>query len=232
MHILFPRRCMCCGKVLNFENYKRGVCDSCKRNMVLVKEPRCTICGKPIRFIFDAYCKDCSRRKHSYIQGRGVFVYTGPMKLAMYGFKYSNSRYIASTCAQIAWREYKEWIGYIQPDVIIPVPMYEKKKRRRGYNQAEVFGRALSKESGIPVAKDYVIRCADTVPLKGLDLCQRQENLKNAFKIKENALKFNCALIVDDIYTTGTTIDAVAKVLQSQGVTNVYFLTICIGSDI
>ena len=232
MSILFPRRCMCCGKVLSFETYKRGVCDNCKKELVLVKDPRCSICGKPIRFHFDAYCKDCGKRKHYFIQGRGVFVYTGSMKLAMYGFKYSNSRYIASTCARFAWKKYGDWIRYISPDAIIPVPMFKKKKRQRGYNQAEVFGEALSKESGVPIIKDYVFRCVNTIPQKGLDLTKRQENLKNAFKIKRNDVKLNCVLIVDDIYTTGTTIDAIGKVLQSQGVTHVYFLTICIGSDV
>lgn len=231
MSILFPRHCMCCGKVLSFSARNQGICDDCKKAVTLVKPPCCQVCGKPLRIPGDALCRDCAAGCHHYIQGKGVFVYAGPMKLAMYRLKYSNHRFVAEICARYAKVKYGEWLSFIQPEAIIPVPMYPRKKRKRGYNQAAVFGKALSRETAIPFVDDLVFRSVDTVPQKGLSLAKRQKNLKNAFKIKENDVKLNCVLIVDDIYTTGATVDAIAKILKRYGVARIYFLTICIGSD-
>lgn len=118
-----------------------------------------------------------------------------------------------------------------QIEVIVPAPMYLPKKRKRGYNQAECFARAISDLTGIPTTTDLVYRVEDTTPQKALDVNQRKNNLKNAFQKGKNVVQYNCVMVVDDIYTTGSTAEAVARELIKQGTHRVYLLTVCIGED-
>jgi ComF family protein len=114
-------------------------------------------------------------------------------------------------------------------EAIIPVPMYDKKKKHRGYNQAEVYAKKLARELRIEYRDDIIVRARPTLPMKKLDARGRRINLKKAFNIVRNDVKFNCILIIDDIYTTGSTIDEIAHEFQMAGVENVYSLTLAIG---
>ena len=232
MFVMFPNRCVCCGEVLPYVRKDHGVCKECGKKVQVVKGATCHCCGKVLKNPLAYICGDCSKKHHDFDAGKALFVYTGPMKLAMYGFKYSNARYMARFFAKVAAQKYGDWLRGISPDAIIGVPMYERKRRRRGYNQAEVFGKALGKELRLPFLKNLVSRNKNTVPQKGLTFDERRENLKNAFKIRENVVKLNCVLIVDDIYTTGATIDEVSRALRKCGVEQIFFLTICIGIDL
>ena len=109
--------------------------------------------------------------------------------------------------------------------------MYRNKQRVRGYNQAEVFARALSMELGIPLASNMVKRVRDTVPLKTLNPEERKNNLKNAFQTSKKIVQLEKVLLIDDIYTTGSTADAAADALHRSGVKDVYLLCICIGGE-
>jgi ComF family protein len=129
----------------------------------------------------------------------------------------------------ITGRTLGDVIKDIAPDAIIPIPMYEPKRRRRGYNQAEVLSDAIGKECGIPVRDDVIKRVKNTVPMKLLDSRRRRSNLKKAFNISGNDVKFKCIILVDDIYTTGSTIDAVAREFRRIGVERIYFITLAIG---
>ena len=113
--------------------------------------------------------------------------------------------------------------------MIVPVPMYKKKQRVRGYNQAETFAVELSKLTGIPVDTRFILRVKDTVPQKELDDLKRKNNLKSAFQKTENIVQYKHILVVDDIYTTGSTAEAVAEELLKTKNCQVYFLSICIG---
>ena len=115
------------------------------------------------------------------------------------------------------------------PDLIIPVPLHKKRRRKRGYNQAGVLGRRLGRLLGIRVDDKSLLRRVYTDPQKKLGRLERKKNLRNAFALKESFKPVPVVLLVDDIYTTGNTIDAVSEVLKKKGVEKVYFLTISIG---
>ena len=104
-----------------------------------------------------------------------------------------------------------------------------RKLKKRGYNQAELIAGMLSKHWNIPVITNLVVRCKNTRPMKEIVGTDRQNNLKKAFKLGVNDVKLNTIIIIDDIYTTGSTIDAVAKVCREAGILNIYFLTVSIG---
>ncbi len=195
-----------------------------------MREPVCKKCGKSITDERREFCIDCGRKKHSYCQGKAVFVYEGKIKNSMYRFKYANKREYAAFYAEEAAFLYKDWVREKQIEAILPVPMYFWKKRRRGYNQAEVFAEHLGRKLNVPVDKKLVKRIRNTVPQKELNDVQRKSNLKNAFQLASDIVEYRQVLLVDDIYTTGSTIDEIAGVLSGAGVKNIYYICISIGS--
>lgn len=227
LDLFYPPRCPFCDELLMPGEM---LCADCGVMDWNVREPVCKRCGKPLEMEREEYCGDCSRKKHNYRQGKAVFVYRDRVRQSMYRFKYSNRREYAGFYAREAARLYADWVAACGIEVIIPVPMYPGKKRRRGYNQAEVFARELGKELNLPNDSRIVRRLRDTVPQKELNDRQRRKNLKNAFQLSEDVVKYSQILLVDDIYTTGSTIDAVAEVLLSGGAKNIYYICISIGA--
>ena len=229
VELLYPKQCMSCGKVLLKIEKEFGFCHSCIKEVKFVGGNSCMRCGKPIADSIDEFCNQCQEKKHYFEQNKGIFIYDGAMKKSMYQFKYANKRRFAEKYGKYAYEKYGKWIENNKIEAIIPVPMHKKKMKRRGYNQAEVFANQLSKLTNIPVAKDVIIRDRETVAMKQLRGAKRKKNLLNAFKVTENIVQFRKVLVVDDIYTTGTTIDEISKALKGGGITEVYSLCICIG---
>lgn len=213
-------------EVYEIEN---GICTSCRKKIIRIAEPVCKKCGKPLSDERKEYCGDCVRKHHSYRQGKAVFLYKGEMRQSMYRFKYNNRREYASFFAAEAAAQYAGWIRRRKIEAIVPVPMYPGKKCRRGYNQAEVFARALGRKLEIPVETKLVKRIRDTTPQKELNDSERRKNLQNAFQVMTQNIQYHQLLLVDDIYTTGSTMDAVTEVLLLAGVKNIYYICISIG---
>jgi ComF family protein len=186
-------------------------------------------CGGELINTQAQYCRNCEKNAHVYTQNKALFRYSGGMKNAMYRFKYSNRRCYAEDFARHTVASYGAWIKEKGIEAIIPVPMNEKKKKRRGYNQAEEYARELGKLLKIPVETGIIRRDEDTAAMKQLNRLKRKKNLLKAFTLAKNVVQFRKVLIVDDIYTTGTTLDEVSKVLKGGGVTEVYGMCICIG---
>ncbi len=226
--ILFPRRCILCDQLVNPED--RLIHAACKPLITPVGKSVCYRCGKPLISNRSEYCYDCSRKKDRLIkEGRALFLYEGEMRGCMYRFKYNNRRCYSEFFAEEAQEIWGKWMEQIAPEAIVPVPMYWKKEGRRGYNQAAVLGKVLSDSFGIPLERRLVRRVRDTRPMKELNDKERKNNLKNAFQVAKCIVKYKKILVVDDIYTTGATADAVAEVLHAAGVEEVYFFSICVG---
>ena len=231
---IFPPRCPVCDGLMDSGEL---IHENCRRKLFFVKEPCCARCGRPLLSESQEYCMDCARKQKGqrknnepgFKQGKSLFLYKGMVKETMYRFKYSNKREYAEYFAREAAESYGDWIRQKGIQAIVPVPMYRHKQRVRGYNQAEVFARALSMELGIPLASNIVKRVRDTVPLKTLNPEERKNNLKNAFQGINNIVKYDHILLIDDIYTTGSTAEAVSQELINTGIKEVYLLCVCIG---
>lgn len=223
----YPPRCPVCDEL---QVVGQTLCPACAGRVQTVAEPVCKRCGKPLADERLEYCADCGKRKHTYRQGKAVFVYQGGIRNSMYRFKYSNRREYAAYYAKEAAQLYSDWIRKNRIEVIVPIPMYARKRRRRGYNQAEVFARALGRELGIPVDAGLVRRVRNTVPQKELNDKERARNVKNAFQLAPDIVKYRYIMLVDDIYTTGSTMDEVAEVLLSGGAECIYYICISIGA--
>mgnify|MGYP000323268305 CR=1 FL=1 len=162
-------------------------------------------------------------------EGRSLFVYRGAVQKSMYRFKYAKPEEICPFSGGGSHAALGKLVREKRIEAIVPVPMYLKKERYRGYNQAALFGRALSEKMDIPCIPRLMIRVKDTRPQKELNGRERENNVKNAFQSPDNVVKYKRILIVDDIYTTGSTVEAVAERLKEAGAEQVYVLTACIG---
>lgn len=222
---VYPRTCPVCTKILA---PGRGlVCGECQSRLVYVKNPRCKKCGKPVENPGKEFCGDCNKKKHYYNAGRVVWVYTKEMRQSIYRFKYDNKREYADFYVSELVRLYGGWIKRLEVDAILPIPLHKSKYRKRGFNQAQVLSEAIGRELKIPVLSDILVRNKNTTAQKNLNDKERQENVKNAFKIVQNEVQLKKILLVDDIYTTGSTIDAAASILKGDGIEEVYFICLC-----
>ncbi|MCF0132076.1 MAG: ComF family protein [Pseudobutyrivibrio sp.] len=228
--MLYPKRCLGCDKILRQDQKKVGFCRKCSKEIFFTTDKVCMKCGQPIDGI-DERCSDCKKRHHEFVQHKALFSYKGVMPRAMYRFKYGNRRCYADIFSYYMIKKFAKWLNTIQVDAIIPVPMYKRKKKKRGYNQAEVLARELAKRTGIDYRNDLVVRICDTQPMKQLNDVERKYNLQNAFKIAKKDVNLNKVMLIDDIYTTGSTMDHVAAVLRAAGVREVYCMSVCIGDN-
>lgn len=225
LELLFPVRCPICDRAVP---YGKLICPACREKLAFIGGPRCMKCGKPLREETQEYCRDCADSAHGFDRGYSVFSYDC-LRRSLYRFKYQGRQEYARFYGKAAAAALGSRILAWGPDALLPIPLHPHRYRTRGYNQAERFAQELGKELGLPVRTDLLLRVRDTKPLKLLDRAERQNNLKKAFKMKRNAVKLNTIVLIDDIYTTGSTIDAAAGACREAGVQRVYFVTLAAG---
>lgn len=227
LNLLYPRRCPLCHRIL--KDSRELICRECAGSLKPVSGARCFKCGKPVGEE-EEYCKDCQSHPKAFDQGRGIFLYDKQMKQSIMKFKYYGcreyGRFYARAMYIYAGMEMRKW----KPDVLVPVPMYWRKKRMRGFNQAEFLAQHLSLYSGIPTDSSLIKKVRETDSQKKLDAVHRRKNLQNAFEASEN-VKGKRILVIDDVYTTGSTMDVIAQLLREKGAESIFFLTVCIGSN-
>ena len=212
--------------------FGKGICKECKGKLTYVQEPYCMKCGKPIENEEKELCSDCERKNHNYDEGRSVFIYDEYMSRSIYRFKYNSKKeyalFYGEEISKSLGMKIKSW----NPDALIPVPIHKSKLKKRGFNQAYLIAKEISKNLNIPINDKILIRKNQTKVQKNLGAKERENNLKKAFNVKKNSVKLNTVVIIDDIYTTGSTIDAISTVLKESGVKKVYFITLSIGRGI
>ncbi len=227
--VIYPGRCPVCDDVVM--PWGGMVCSACYRKLSFIKQPVCLKCGKELRKEEKEYCGDCMRRNHVFTQGRAVFPY-GEIAESLYRFKYAGRQEYAEFYAHQAVLLLGDVIRAWKVDAILPVPIHISRFRKRGYNQATLLAKGIGKTLGIPVKDHLIRRVKKTVPMKFLGASERQINLKKAFHIRRNDVELKRVLIVDDIYTTGSTMDALAGELRLHGVEDVFFVTVAIGEGV
>lgn len=232
LDMIYPVRCPICGEIVIPKENK--ICDPCKEKLQYITEPRCKKCSKPIEQEEKEYCSDCEHKNYHYIKGYAVWMYDEAMRHSIAGFKYHNKREYANFYIDELYRIYGDEIRKIAPDAIVPIPVHKSKYRERGYNQAEILARGLGIRLTIPVLSHLLIRNKKTLPQKQLSDRERLYNLQDAFEYNQAVAnhfhkEINTILLVDDIYTTGSTIEACTNVLMANGINDIYFITLCIG---
>lgn len=231
LHLLFPPRCPFCDRVLFHSLFARSplVCRKCQNVPEYVKEPACCKCGKPLQDQRAEYCYDCGRKELAYTQGKALWVYKGQVKDSLYRFKYQNRREYAKHYSAELVRVHGEWIRRCGISAVVPIPLSRKRLRQRGFNQAGLLAKRLGEKMGLPVFTNLLLRVRDTRAQKELNDEERKNNLKRAFKTSANKVQLDHILLIDDIYTTGITMNEAAKELKRAGVTEIYCLSVSIG---
>ena len=227
LDLVYPRRCPVCDKAV--KPFGNLICEDCKKKIKYIKAPFCQKCGKELKDKRAVFCHDCSCKEHSYDSGMALFAYPSVAD-SIYRFKYcGRQEYAAYYGERIALVLGKKILA-LKPDAIIPVPIHASKEKVRGYNQAELIALELGRILDIPVETGLIKRIRKTTPMKELSAQERQNNLKKAFKICRNDVKLNTVIVVDDIYTTGSTIDAMAQELHKVGIEQIHFIALAIGN--
>lgn len=225
LDLIFPRRCPVCHEAA-LPPYH--ICPACRARLPFIETKRCEKCGKPVPGT-DRLCDDCRTRPHAFDRGLGLLVYDETMREAMSYLKYKGRKEYGEALGELLAEYTGDLAALWQPDVIVPIPLHPKKMNTRTYNQAAEIARPLSRAFGIPLAETMLRRKNETAAMKNLDVSDRLRNLEGAFGPGEGFVPARCALLVDDIYTTGATMDAAAMALREGGIREICFLTVCIG---
>ena len=225
LNVLFPRRCPVCGEITSPAGSL--ICPSCVLKLSFVKPPVCKKCGKEIMDEAMEYCSDCMGHRHAFEFGAALLNYDETARTIMAQIKYKNKREYLDFFGAAMAKRYERTVKGMAVEAIVPVPVHPSRRRARGFNQAEVLAEVLGKKLGIPVKPEMLIREKRTRPQKELTAAERLKNLSGAFSAGEGICGIRRVLLVDDIYTTGSTMEACARALRSAGVEKVYFAVIC-----
>lgn len=224
--LLYPPVCPMCGRIICKNEL---CCKLCQADITYLHEPRCYRCGREIEDEECEYCDDCTKKVRSYIMGFPAVSYEGKIRDSLAALKYGNKKSFSKFFAMLIASTEGERIGNLGVEALVPVPIHKKKLKKRGYNQAKLIADDLSGILNIPVDDTLIKRSINTLPMKKLDDVQREQNLKRAFIFEPKSVKYNKVMLVDDIYTTGATIEACTKALHGLGIRDVYYTSVCIG---
>ncbi len=229
--ILFPRRCPVCEKIVTPKGAK--ICPGCEKTLSFVSGARCLTCGKELEEQEAEYCLGCRKAKRSFSSGAALLNYNEVSARSMARIKYRNRREYLDYYSEEVVRRLGGTIRRMRAGFLVPVPVHPARKRQRGYNQAEELAVRLSRLTGIPVCAQALVRIRKTAPQKELTPGERLKNLEKAFAVRKEFLPPGAdgVILVDDIYTTGSTAEACARALKRAGVQRVYVLSLCIGGD-
>ena len=221
LDLLYPKHCPICRMVL--PPGKTLICAPCREKIRYVTGPTCFKCGQPIQDETAEYCPNCRRNPPAFEEGIAWAQYSSEaLRRMMAEVKYhQDPQLLDYPCLDMAERfltKVKSW----DAEALIPVPVHEKRFRERGYNQAEEIADRLSAAWGIPVDASYLVRSANTEAQKNLGNTDRLLNLNRAFSVNGPAGRYRSVIVIDDIYTTGSTAGACAKALKAAGVRKVY----------
>lgn len=233
LNFIFPRNiyCILCGKPVDRDE-KYSICDECKTNLKFIEGKTCEKCGKPIsEFHMERKCHECINNYRFFTKAISCIEYDDISKKIIYDLKYNKKRYISYHIAEIMYDRLKEEEMNCF-DIIIPVPLHPTKEKNRSFNQASIIGKYLSRMTNIRIDNKTLIRSKNTITQNMLTREQRRKNLEHAFNVvKRNDIIDKSILIIDDIYTTGATINQCSKVLIENGARSVYAVILATGRN-
>lgn len=221
--LLCPERCASCP---TFVDPRALFCNACGPRVRRLGPPECSACGEPQPT--QGVCTRCRDEASAVRVARAWAAYraddaTSPVARAVASFKYDGATRLGRRLAEVvATRAPDPTVG-----VVVPVPLHPRRLRRRGYNQSALLARHLARRLGCVVVLTAVVRTRDTASQVGLDVTERRTNVRGAFAVRRPAdVRGRTVLVVDDVWTSGATVRAVAAALRDAGAEAVDVLTV------
>ena len=222
---IYPPKCIACRMLLPLVHNapRQWLCQECEQLFTPIDEPFCRICGHP-----GDPCVSCNGKSFYFESHRALFTYEDTVRDLIHHIKFQSKKQAALGLGNMLAEHVKDW--GLSGEYIIPVPLHPSKKRDRGFNQATVLAGPLSKALGIPISENMLKRVKKTTPQNLLSSHAREENLVGAFLYNERKFKSppEAVILIDDIFTSGATMNACAEILKVNGVGKVYCLSVSI----
>jgi competence protein ComFC len=228
LDVIFPRSCVHCGGLV--ENGKlRHLCPRCERTLFVVKPPHCSTCGSPYYGMTEVNrdCPHCEALEPKFNEGKTAILLKGPGRSLVHALKYHHGLHVLTDIAMIMEMA-PGYADYLRGAVLVPVPLHSRKLRERRYNQSRLLADCCVQAcGGQATVAELLVRTSDTESQTHYDRKARQKNLKNAFALAPHAA-LNPSLryiLVDDVFTTGSTLNSCAAVLRRGGALNLDVVT-------
>lgn len=226
LNIIYPPKCMFCGEKLN--NNDKYYCKKCYYKLPFIEEKRCLICGREI-FGDRKLCLECTRHRRHVDVVYPAFLYSGNIKEALLKYKFAGKMYYHKPFAELIYENIKDSISDV--DCIVYPPINIKTFYKRGFNQCELIAKILSEKFDIKLLKKAIYKTRENEKQSLMSREQRYKNVKGVFAVNDSFseyLKGKTVLLIDDVMTTGATIDECSKMLKKKGVKTVKSATLCI----
>lgn len=231
LDLILPPKCLNCAARIDRAH---NICPDCWKDIQFITDPYCCICGYPfaVEMVADytavgaSHCGACLKTERSFDKAVSALRYDDYSSKMIIGFKHNDRLEYAQYFAKLLKQAGAGMIHDVH--VIIPVPLHKNRLSKRRYNQSAVLSNILAGDMGIEHEPDILQRVKDTAPQKG-NLNKRKKNIRGAFKIDKNKkarIKDKNILLIDDVYTTGSTVEGCSKKLKKAGAAKVYILTI------
>jgi len=218
LNLLYPPRCVGCNELGTW------LCQQCVSQTPRVEPPFCFRCGGRLDAPISGLCLQCRIVPLQVSRIRAVFYFEGAIREAIHRFKYDGAMALAEPLGQLM-ADY--WLTHAtQSDMIVPVPLHSRRRRKRGFNQAALLAEKLSERAELAMDATTLVRHRATASQVGLDVKQRKSNVRDAFRCTTDRLTHRRVLLIDDVCTTGSTLEACALALRKGGVDSVEALTL------
>lgn len=226
--IVFPPACAHCGGLCEGDAL-RHVCIRCEPTLTLVGPPHCRTCGHPFfgEVEGERICPHCEGLHPAFGEGRTLTLFKGPMRALVHALKYRAGLHVLRDLAEVARRNAYA-MDFLRGAMLVPVPLHPRKERERGYNQSRLLAEVLAGAAGDSVAVAPLLRrVVDTGSQTAFDRRARRQNLKNAFALAKGAsiTSRHRYILVDDVFTTGSTLNSCARELRRAGALNLDVFT-------
>ena len=226
--ILFPSFCELCSSLLELPE-ERIICRSCWESMIPYSLSYCLCCGHFFEGSIEPHlCQECTAARPPFTCHRSYGRYRGKLKDAILLYKYRCFQVLGGNFARLILRTLgKEENIWWKADVIIPVPLHPKRKKMRGFNQAKVIAEELARLRGIKLEEGVLAKVKNVPPQTLLEMDEREENVSGAFRVvDEDRIRGKTIILVDDVYTTGSTVKECSSVLRKAGAKEIRAITV------
>jgi len=228
LDIVFPPLCHLCRSFIPGAG-DLHLCPSCRAGIDAVASPLCPLCGIPFATPggIDHVCGACLSSHPPYAAARAAVRFEGGVRDLIHRFKYDRKVHLARPLALLAQEMLAPFVAEAAAEFVMPVPLHRRRLRERGFNQAVLLGRPLAKTWGIPLVVDNLKRVRWTEPQVTLTAAEREANVRGAFALADPSTVCNRRiLLVDDVYTTGSTVAECSRVLRRAGAESVRVVTV------